>query len=111
MRARKKPLMEITKLHQTPINKSRENGFVNQLVEQYYATLSADLVRTEEDLGIFQDVVLSMTYKFTEGDFCEAFRKEFRSHKSRLQRIRAANRYRFYPVDEHLLADPSGKKE
>ena len=111
MRTRKAPLREIAKLHQTPINKSQVNPSVNQLVEKYYAALSRELIRTEGDEGIFQDVVLSMTYKFKEGDFCTCFRKEFRSHKSRIVRIRKANNYIFSPIKEEFLADLSGNQE
>jgi len=100
--------MEIVKLHQTPVDKSKFNSTVNQLIEAHYEALSCELVRTEEDQGIFQDVVLSMTYKFKEGDFCQAFRKEFRSHKFRLTQVKYANRYRFCDMDKpELLRDPS----
>ncbi len=99
MRTGNRKPAEVSKLHQTPINRSKPNREVSLLLEQYYEALYIQLVRTAGDEDIFQDVTLSMTYKYKGGSFTEHFKKEFRSHKSRIERIKINNKACFQPVD------------
>ena len=90
---------------QCNIEKAMLNAAVANLTTKHYEQLYRELVRTPEDMDVFQDTYLKLTYKYNpDKDFMEQFRWIFNQLKGAYYRDDKANH--FYQIAEDRLAIP-----
>lgn len=71
---------------QAIINGAKENQFVNQLMQQNYNDLHSLLVKSDNDIEVFNDTYLNITRTYNPSiDFMNEFCRQFRMIKTRYQ--------------------------
>ena len=71
---------------QAIINGAKENQFVNQLMQQNYNDLHSLLVKSDNDVEVFNDTYLNITRTYNPSiDFMNEFCRQFRMIKTRYQ--------------------------
>lgn len=71
---------------QAIINGAKENQFVNQLMQQNYNDLHSLLVKSDNDIEVFNDTYLNITRTYNPSiDFMNEFARQFRMIKTRYQ--------------------------
>jgi hypothetical protein len=89
------------KRHNSPIKNSKENPLVIELITKNYQYLKDRCVKTDIDEDHFNDVFLTMTYKYNvEDNFNAAFIHQFNIQKMQYQLDKNVSEFSFKSFDE-----------
>ena len=96
----------------TAIKKSKQNPEAMDLVNKHYKYLYSKLVKKKEDQDIFNDTVLSISYKYNpDKDFIEQFIFHFKSNQVGLVQENKMRNYLTIELSESYINIPDKEDE